>query len=104
MWVELSLGGRSMACAGASETSAGRAWFCWCWCCACWRAVAVAAADAVGAGPVGTAVIAVDVVAVVAAVDALRRRFFLPKGHGGMAKTRRGCVDWTAAYATLDDE
>jgi len=97
MWVELSLGGRSMACAGASETCAGRAWFCGCWCSACWRAGAVAG------GPVGTAVIAVDVVVVVAAVDALRRRFFLPKGHSGMAMTRRGWVDWTAAYATLDD-
>jgi hypothetical protein len=45
----------------------------------------------------------VDVDVVVAAVDALRRRFFLPKGHSGMAKSTLDGVDWTAAYATLDD-
>jgi len=59
-----------------------------------------AAVVAVGAGAV---IAEVDVVVVVAAVDALRRRFFLPKGHSGMAITRRCCVGWTAAYATLDD-
>ena len=48
---------------------------------------------------------AVDV-AVVVAVDALRRRFFRPNGHSGMAtETQRLllCGRWTAAYATLDD-
>lgn len=84
-----------MACAGISETCAGRAWVGCCCCCCCgagagWRII-------VGAGVVAV-VGDVDVV-----VDALNRRFFLPKGHSGMAIDTRSSVDWAAAYATLDD-